>query len=428
MVQLSRRRWTRRRHDEHGAVAVVFAVSAVLIFILAALVVDLGHARDVRRQAQNAVDASALAAGNALYTVGKTPYFAASVAAAKEYAEENYGVDAAAWSSCTDSGALSHQPGGTSCISYDNATLPTEIRIVIPSRVVKTPLAGVIGSSELSVSAIAQMKLTPNAMAACGLCIIGSGPHDLQNGDAIVIEGNVHFNGSVGVGPNGLVSTNGIITVENSASGSNYDPPAITGADPIDDPLGFVTAPDYSALTPKSNPCASGTAGGPGIYGGFTAGCDSLQPGLYVITGLWKFTGGSNLIGPGVTLYFTCGTAAVPRGCNPGEAGGALDAAGNGTIKITAPTSDPNKGMAIWYDHNNVSQLRLAGNGSSQYTGTIYAPSATMDYRGNGCSVVNNSLIVVGSLTFSGNPACLETTYDGAMNVDMPPGDLHLSL
>ena len=53
--------------DEHGAVAVMVSpASQCILFVAAALVVDLGLARDTKRQSQNAADAAALAAGNVL--------------------------------------------------------------------------------------------------------------------------------------------------------------------------------------------------------------------------------------------------------------------------------------------------------------------------------------------------------------------------
>ena len=59
MVRMSCRRLT----DDRGAVAVLTAVLAVMLFGLAAFVVDLGIARDNRRQAQNTADAAALGGG-----------------------------------------------------------------------------------------------------------------------------------------------------------------------------------------------------------------------------------------------------------------------------------------------------------------------------------------------------------------------------
>jgi Putative Flp pilus-assembly TadE/G-like len=416
---------TLRRRDESGALAIIVAVSAVMIFVLAALVVDLGLARDTDRQAQNSADAAALAAGNALYTVGKTPHFDAAATAAKQYAAANFGVDEDDWVSCTDNGALTFRPlGGTPCISFDSDTAPTEVRVLIPPRTVDTPLAGVIGSTSVEVSAVSHMKLRPDAPARCALCVIGSGPHDLQNGDVVVQGGNVHFNGNVSVGPNGLVATDGSITVQGTASGGNdrYDPDPLQGQPAMPDPLAFMPPIGYDHLQAHSDPCASG----PGRYGAYSSSCSGLPAGLYVITGEWKFAGNEDLTGNGVTLYFTCGAAAAPRACAPGESGGWLNAGGNGDIRITAPSSGPTQGLAIVYDRNNTSELRLTGESGSAYSGTIYAPAATMDYRGNGAGSTD-SLVVVGGLAFSGNNATLRPSYDGDSNVEMPPTDLHLS-
>lgn len=421
-----------RRREERGALAVVVAVSTVMLFVLAALVVDLGLARDTRRQAQNSADAAALAAGTALYTLGKTPDFGAAVDAAKEYATANFGVTEADWASCTDAA----MPAGwfsdatTPCISFNSLTAPTQVRVVIPNREVSTPLAAVIGTSEVQVSAYAHMSIKPNTKVRCALCILGPGPHDLQNGDVRVAGGDVHFNGSVSVGPNGLVATNGTITVEGTAGGSlsQYTPDPVTGQPKIEDPLNFMKAPDYTGFTvlpDGTNPCT----GGPGVYGSFSGTCTSLPAGLYVITDKWSFSGTHSLAGTGVTLYFTCenpsGSGARP--CSyPGEQGGQFDASGNGVMSITAPTTGQTKGLAVMYDRYNTSDLRLTGNGASTYTGTIYAPAATLDYRGQALGTPD-SLIVVGGLAFKGGNATLDATYDESNNVDMPPTDLHLS-
>ena len=113
-------RWGQR--SDHGAVAVVTAIMAVMLFVIAALVVDLGIARDSRRQAQNTADAAALAAANALYgttapRLNQPGDFAAAIDAAKAYAAENYGTTDAEWSSCVAADPLGYvAPGtGTNC-------------------------------------------------------------------------------------------------------------------------------------------------------------------------------------------------------------------------------------------------------------------------------------------------------------------------
>ena len=441
-----------RSRDEEGAIAVIVAISAVLIFILAALVVDLGLARDTKRQAQNGADAAALAAGNALYagvfTNPLVPKFDDAVQAAKEFAADNYGVTDAEWATCTDPQALPHShPGAPACISFahqaddDGVPLPDDpaldaikpdtVRVLIPTREVDTTLGALAGVSAVPIAAPAEAGVEFDQEPPCALCIIGPGPHDLQNGGVEVDGGNIHFNGSVAVQNNGLVSTNGVITVEDSASGplSSYDPDPEVGAPAIPDPLGLMSMPDITGLVPHTNPCTQG----PGIYGsmnlrGFTC---TLSPGLYVIAGsssVWDMAGNSSthLTGTGVTLYFTCGTSSVPAPCAAGATGATLDASGNGQISIKAPLSGPLKGLAIVFDRNNNAMMRWTGNGGGGFEGTVYAPSGKIQMNGNGCSAYN-ALIVVGTIEMNGNPTCLESSYGGGAMLDLPPAALHLT-
>ena len=92
--------------DDRGAVALLTGLLAVVLFGMAAFVVDLGVARDNRRQAQNTADAAALAAANALYAtrapnLNQPGDFAAAVDAAKSYAAKNYGTTASEWAGCS---------------------------------------------------------------------------------------------------------------------------------------------------------------------------------------------------------------------------------------------------------------------------------------------------------------------------------------
>ena len=113
------------RRDEDGAIAILVAiVTCFVLFGLAALVVDLGLARDTKQASQIASDASALAAATALYPDATgVPNFTAAVTAAKSYAQKNFGVDpTTGWSGCVDSGAQPYRPDtGNQCISFDQA-------------------------------------------------------------------------------------------------------------------------------------------------------------------------------------------------------------------------------------------------------------------------------------------------------------------
>lgn len=425
------------RRDEAGAVVLMVVVMSTILFTIAALVVDLGQARVLRQEAQAASDSSALAAMNAMYLSG-TPVAnitgpGGAVEAAKEYAAANYGITDDDWASCDDPAPLSYQPlaGVTDCISFDDDTQPTTARVIAPLQTVQFTFSTVFGADEVSVSAGAHATLDLGGVSDCGLCLVGGGPHDLQNGDATISGGDVAINGDVNIQNNGLVSTDGDITVEGEATGplDGYTPDPLTNQPPIDDPLANyeLPAPPFDGLTARTNPCTDG----PGIYGAFNfpnSTC-TLQPGLYVVTGVWSFTGGAMLDATsGVTLYFACGTTTAVVPCaQPGQAGGALNDAGNGDVSITAPDSGPFQGLAIAYDRLNTSPINLSGNGSGTVIGTIYAYSANLRYDGNGCSLANQALIVVDSLEFNGDGSCLKSDYVHNKNVYVPPDGLHLS-
>lgn len=436
-----RRVRARRDRDESGAVAIIFALLSLVLLLLAGMVVDLGLARDTARRSQNSADASALAAANAMYTSAGVPNIAAAVSAAKSYATANYGVAAGDWAGCTDSDHLAYLPdSGNECISLDEAGQPRKVRVRMPSRDVQTTFGVLAGVQRISISRSAGASIDNTGKQPCGLCLLGNVTHDFQNGDVVVSGGDIYINGSASVNSNGLVSTNGHIYVQNTASGplSSYQPDPTTNVPALPDPLANLTLPpDMSMLTSatKSDPCTQG----PGIYTGQNLNnkvC-TLTPGLYVIRGgTWDGSGttGGTLQGNGVTLYFTCSNSAgtAPQACaDAGQSGGALDASGsyllNMQAQLTTPTTNGAiQGLTIVYDRNNTSQLRMTGNGASGFVGAIYAKRSTLQINGNGCSTTYNSMIVTGDISMSGNNSCLTASYSVAQNPAPAPGNVRL--
>ena len=427
------------RRDEAGAIAVLFALTSMVLFLIAALVVDLGLARDTRRQSQNASDASALAAANVLYLGGTgQPNLPAAVQAAEQYAAVNMGTTAHDWATCTDPGRPQGYyvlPGSTPCISFDEALAPTKVRIRLPERVVHATFGGVTGVQQIDIGSMAQANVNNDDRAKCGVCVLGPGTHDLQNGDMSVTGANVRVNGNLNVGSNGhLTVSGGTVGVQGSATGTNFNPTPAQNQPAIADPLASWTPPVLPP-TPavyKTNPCT----GGPGIYGNVSITSSTvctLQPGIYYVTGTWSISGsGSVDATAGVTLYFTCGTTAspaAPRACaSPGEAGGGLNATGQGGIGIQAPASGPTQGISILYDRHDTSPLVFTGQGTLRPTsGTFYAPAADFKFNGNGNGATMDTLIISGNLELNGNPAALNTTYTPAKNAIIPPQDLALS-
>lgn len=440
---LNRIRHARRGRGERGAVAIMVAALATILFVVAALVIDLGLARDTKGQSQNAADASALAAGNVLYQTDGTclvfPCITKAVTAAKDYAQNNFGVPTSAWNSCSDPAPLSYVPLGEtgSCISFDSLLEPSKVRVVVPIRTVNTGFGVLAGVNTIDVQTAARATLDPAEYIECGLCVLGTGVHSIGNGDTSVISltggAGIHINGSLAGQPNSDVTApGGSITIEGTFGASDFDP-APTQGPRIEDPLAHVTFPNYASILPKNktNPC--GATGGTGIYGDYEVGnttCN-LLPGLYVFTGTLSLKNNSELRSPanGVTLLFTCGTPSNPRACNAaGEGGGIFDAK-NGDVQIRKGYVGPYGNFAdmiVMYDRTNTSVLTLQGNGDSVLKGDVYAMSSLLDANGNSCHTVDGGAIVVNDIYLNGNNSCLNITNADAAVYELPPDGLHL--
>lgn len=447
-----------RPRDEGGAVAVLVAVLALTLLVVAGLVVDLGLARDNKQQSQIASDASALAGGNVLYpgvactltnpTGGTSqPCISDAVKAVKDYSTHNFDVTDSDWAACTDATRpVSYYvpPAGSPCISFDEAAEPKRVRVKMPTRTSKTVFGALAGVDEVSVGSAAQASLVPGRTRACGLCILGTAPNNLGNGDGVVINGTIWSNGNLTGNPNGSMTATGAggsIHVVGSCSTINCSPAFTPETVPIDDPFASLALPPSYASLPaglKSNPCS----GGPGIYHSFTVGANqtcTLQPGLYVITGTWDLQATNSTIRSdptqtGVTLYVTCAQASkLPRPCTPADAGsggGKIDFK-NGHADLRAPTTSPSMGalsrFAVIYDRLNTSSLDLQGNGSNFIQGHIYAPNAQIEFPGTTEFTVDSGTVVVKSLYGNGNTGKmkLSNTVDSP-STPLPPEGLHL--
>lgn len=421
-----------RRRSERGVIAVLVAILTSVLFLSAALVVDMGHARDVKRQVENTADASALAAGNTLWLNPATPAFTNAVTAAKTYATQNLPTETLNWTTCTDSAKLSYVPAGsTPCVSFDSSTQPTEVRVKLPDAHVQASLARLVGVSQTTLTASSDIRLTPGGMGECGLCVIGSGSHTIQNGN-IAANVNVAMNGTVAGQPNGGITvTGGTLSVAGgNTTGKGTFTPTITTGKTITDPLASMTMPTWSSVSNKGsvNPCT----GGPGRYPNFDkASSCTLSPGLYVVTGATKLSGQHDIRGTGVTLYFTCGTSAAPVACTSATSWNFDMNSQNTFLNLTAPTTSPVNGamagMAIVADRAWTGTLSFqGGGGGGTTTGSIYLKAGKLGYGGNTQAKSLDSLIVVGDLDMNGNPAYFGVTYTAAANVKVSATGLHL--
>src|SRR5438876_1491679 len=154
---------TRTRRDESGVTIILFALTVVVLLIMASFAVDLGQTYNERNQDQASADSGVLGGALKLFTTPANPLDAA-VAEARDFVDRDLGrsVPAAAWTNCTDSGHLywtSNDPAlglanASQCISFDRGF--AKMRVVVPTQRVPTAFASVMGIDSLSTTALAE--------------------------------------------------------------------------------------------------------------------------------------------------------------------------------------------------------------------------------------------------------------------------------
>jgi hypothetical protein len=184
----------------------------------------------------------------------------------------------------------------------------------------------------------------------------------------------------------------GGVSTSGSASVTKTGTPGDVG-----DPLAGLVAPTGggSGVSVKLSGQSSQTID-PGVYREIKVSSDAsltLNPGVYFIDGGGiSVTGNGSLQGDGVTIY----------NAGSGTTFGGIALTGKGSVHLSAPTSGPYAGIAIFQARDNNRAMSISGNGMAGITGTIYAPAALLSMSGNG-AVQTQVTYVVDRLQVSGN-------------------------
>jgi hypothetical protein len=412
----------RRTHDadERGVVLVTVTLLLAVVMVFLALVVDIGHASEERRQAQAAADAAAIAA--ARDTLLAPVSWPTAVGDAKLYASQDFGVQASAWVGCSDASALSYKPDSVnndSCISADSSGTPTRVRVHLPATAVHTAFAPMIGVSSLRVGASATASIAANEN--CSLCVLspsaspalsgtGNGTVTVNSG-SIVVDSTANpaarltRDGSVvAVSIGGPAAPTGFV-----GTGLGRFVPTPVHESPELDPLSGLPAcpaagPSLCPTTVQANVNLSGSTPmtiNPGIYGSISdsgTGVLTLNPGTYIVTQSLSVSGQGPVTANGVTLYFAC--SAYPTPCNGGQAGASFNLSGNGTLTVSAPISGAFTGLSVFSDRNNAATSSISGNAGS-VGGSVYMAAGSLTLTGNGQAI--ETRVIVNTVTFSGN-------------------------
>jgi Flp pilus assembly protein TadG len=190
------------------------------------------------------------------------------------------------------------------------------------------------------------------------------------------------------------------------------------------DPLAasMPTAPSTSGSCIDPSWMSQHNAGGaaktisPGTYCNFNTSNVStltMQPGLYVIKTTFSTNSGTTINGNGVTIYLANGVIANSGNYTYVAGGSTPYGVGNGTtMNISAPTSGPYAGIAIWDGNASASTpdtFTFGGGASSTFSGAIYAPNTNL-VLGNGSgtstissNIIANTVMILGGSTLTNN-------------------------
>jgi hypothetical protein len=182
------------------------------------------------------------------------------------------------------------------------------------------------------------------------------------------------------------------------------DVPVVTSASPAPDPYANVVPPTVAATCIKNFDAWASPPGSktsfvnvpsgtycPGNINGTNIGfADGAVIVINQNNGLDTHgNNNSSMSGNGVTLYAL--------------GGGSINA--NTVMNISAPTTGPYAGLALWF--GDASPVTYNGSNSGTFSGAIYAPSATVSYAGNGASSSTCTRLVAADISLSGGTAAV---------------------
>ena len=383
-----------------GNVLVLVAVSLVGLMGVAALVIDTGRMRTMRRRAQTAADAAALAATLDLYN--NKSESTARITALSYASRNSFANDA------TNSVVTVSFP--TSTTTTPNPGPSDKFAQVTIQAYTGRLFSGGFGSGQLEIAArsVAFVGNSPasnagllltNTSASGALSVTGNAKVTVTNA-SIVVDSNsstaASATGSAKItAPSILIS--GSSPGYTTSGSAEFVGAVTTGATAVSDPLASLAAPDSSTMTVQSSSELklknSSTTLQPGVYdGGISLSANAsvtLQPGTYYIkNGDLSMTGNSTLTGNGVTIY----------------AERQISMTGNGAITLSPPTTGTYTGLTIFQDRTATNQtISLTGNANTNITGTVYAANNTVSLTGNSDTGTVGSQWICNKLAVSGN-------------------------
>ena len=404
----------RLRADQRGVSGIVAAIAATVLLGFCGLAVDVVMWQVNQRTMQGAADQAALAAGTAYRNAGETTALGdtpsaqnAAYATAIRSGYPSASVTVVAYNngtSCTNDGCLKvtitqQQPRYfTAIFSHDAVN-------------VSTSAVGTCSGCGNGSYAVGSNGGDPCVMAldTSGKGVItdtGGGTLNLSscnlynnapNTDATIVNNNGVIEGCSSTTISASCSARAFLAQPNNPGG--IDIPVVNNASPAPDPYAGLTPPtvvapcikDFNAyaVPPGSKTNFVNVPSGTYCPGNINGNTLSFADGAVIVinqnNGLDTHgNNNSSITGNGVTLYVL--------------GGGNINA--NTVMNITAPSTGPYAGIALWFaDSSNVT---YNGSNSGTFKGAIYAPTATVSYAGNQTSTSTCTRLISAAITLTG--------------------------
>ena len=381
--------------DKSGNYVMITALMAPVLLGGAGLATEGGLWYYVHQSVQGAADSSALSAANmaSLNAVRSPTTQARSVAATYGY------VDGTAGAVVTV-----NRPPATGAYTGNNQAIEVIVTTQQP-RLLSAIFAN--GAVTLSGRAVA---LPGNAGTGCVLSLnpAASGGVTSKGTSGITLnQCSVYDDSSDGSAlVNGGSATIDALSVNvvgqiSGGSGITASQGVHVGISPISDPYADVVMPTPGACDYNNKTYKNTVTIDPGVY------CNGIQlnagavvtmnPGIYFIDrGSLQMAGGATLQGDGVTIILTSST-----GNNYAD----VTINGGAHLAITAPTTGPTAGIAIFGDRSmpTGTTFKFNGGDSQVIGGAVYVPHGTLQYAGGNNANTNCTQVIADTVSFVGN-------------------------
>jgi Flp pilus assembly protein TadG len=382
--------------DRRGAVAVAVAVLLPVLIGFAGIGIEVGLWFAVQRQNQSAADAAAISAAleyAAQIQRGVAPHPAAATAAATTAANCNL----FSTSSSSSNAVCSLPSSASNTITLYSTGTPNAVQVVL-TQPLNTTFANLVtaiwGPNVNTVNVTTSAIAAFTAGTACFLALDASAANAflVDNGGTLPNSkcwaasnsssgSALNCNGCTIAGPTNVVGGDAV-----SNGGQLNGSPNRTYAGAIADPYASVSvagvpAPGTLCTFTPTTPVTSGSNGPirPGHYCGGIQIADgstlTMLPGVYSIDKVFNISNHSTLNANGVTIIINDTYCIGDGTCQTGHGIG-----NNSTLNITAPSTGPFPGIAIFgpRDSSPAKVQEFVAGSQINIQGAIYFPSQTI--------------------------------------------------